>query len=281
MRNVRKGLIALLCGYMIGGCLADKISREDLERRVAEYQATHEVQIYGTEDVVGSGVDTENDIYNFELSKELGIDITNDIKETSDSEVDIGKDVTLEIATSCYNNYFQSQNLLNDIIAQNGKFGWNSGQYLQQIDNSDGWKVAYFNNFVWENLMLQAKVKMPNEQTGFQKVGLLFRYNPESDIGYDANEDKGYAISLKKNVEGKFSVVLEDFNKGEINNVLVEAKINDWHTLGVKAVDVSLTAYFDGKEIFQFKDAKYGSGVVGVASYDSEGNWDNLLSCLP
>lgn len=199
-------------------------------------------------------------------------------------EVLLTKDVSLDVATSCYSNYFQSQSSINNLVAQNGTFIWNKGQYVQQTDNSVGTKVAYFDNFAWDKLNLQAKVRIPVDQSGVQKVGLLFRYTPTSYSGYDANLDKGYFISLEKNMNGKFNVALEDLDKGEIKSVALDASVtglNTWHTLAIKAQGNTLNGYLNGKQVFQINDAKYLIGEIGFATYNSSGDFDDLLSCLP
>ena len=54
MRKLRNSLMALLCGYSLAGCLPDKYSREDLEKKLAEYQTTHDIKLVdGEADVVG------------------------------------------------------------------------------------------------------------------------------------------------------------------------------------------------------------------------------------
>ncbi|MBI2662594.1 hypothetical protein HYX11_03995 [Candidatus Woesearchaeota archaeon] len=308
---MRKGLAGILLPLLLGmestGCLPERLSTEELERKLAEHQKTQDVKLFDGE----MYNDTSNTYYSDSEEENSFNDITGqgesisingaerrsvgdstekgigDSKGIDSPEIILEKDGLGAIATGCYSNTFPDQSSLDKVIVQSGTFVLNIGHYLQQTDNSGGWKTAYFNNFIWDTVMMQAKVRIPLQQAGVQKVGLLFRYTPlsgSSGSGDTVVQGKGYVLSTEKTIDGMFDVVLEDLDAGDLNRKLFDANINlmgDWHTIGIKAVNDLFTAYFDGKEIFQFKDTKYTSGMIGIASYNSTGEWDNLLSCLP
>jgi|SRR3989344_6666007 len=308
MRKELTGILLAILSEIEGiSCLPERLSTEELERKLAEHQKTQDVKLFDGEIHSGANSTYFSDSEEEDRSNIVGRQgesiSTNDAKrgnvvdstekeimegtEIGSSEIILGKDGLGDIATGCYSNTFQGQSSLAELVVQNGTFVLNEEHYLQQTDNSQGWKTAYFNNFVWNTIMMQAKVRIPLQQAGVQKAGLLFRYIPLNDSSSSGSmvvQGKGYILSVEKTIDGIVGVVLEDLDKGDLNRELFDANvnlINDWHTLGIKAVNNLFTAYFDGKEIFQMKDAHYSLGVIGFASYNSGGEWDTLLSCLP
>ena len=183
-----------------------------------------------------------------------------------------------------YQNGFNEQADLVDLVAQSGEWGIymegdgynNSWSNLKQSQfcNPPSYCLSYLDNAIYNDLDVTLRVRPPQTNAAF--TGLLFRYSPASQFGY--------IIGIGNSNGSVLQFALRDTSSPEpffdaISSVTVPGDPNSWYTIRVKAVGSEIKAYFNGGEVFTVYDGTYTSGYVGFGNQEGEGNFDALEIC--
>lgn len=218
----------------------------------------------------------------------LGIQPDASLNQNSEVDARVSPDRETDITMNdagmllCYNNTFNDDLDLEDLVIQNGTWLRDSDQYLKQTEATPipvGYRMSYFDNIARSNLDATVKVRVPNEFTGDAHTGLLFRYTRNSQFGYDSSVDKGYFLGIEKGTGSTFDLTLEDAYISRIHTVQVSGSFDTWHNLRVTAIGNTITAYFNGEEIFSIQNSLYNMGHVGFGSHASVSHFDDLEVC--
>lgn len=223
------------------------------------------------------------------------ISVLLDTKDTSYQEgattdlTEVQNDVeTEDIGPSpCYQNNFNNESDLSNLVKQNGVWSLNPNGYLQQTEFMEGgWRMAYLDMGNFDNFEATIRVRMiETDIYGIdQHTGLLFRYTKTGENGYDENLDKGYILEIEKANGTNLDLTLEDVNKTRLFTVTMDGFVpgeqyNTWYELKVKAVGNKITAYFEGQEMFSLQNDLYSSGKIGFGSHATESHFDDLEVC--
>ncbi len=191
--------------------------------------------------------------------------------------------------TACYLNDFSQDADLEDLVMQNGMWERDPQGYLKKnITGQNSWEIAYVNNLSAANFEAKVKMRMIDCMTGCGVVdnhaGLLFRYNRQSQSGFDPALDHGYLLKMSESDGYSFKFVLQSIGSFDIQStpltVCGGCQYNNWHELKIRAEGDTMTAYFNGTLIFTVQNDLFSTGNIGFAGYGrQEYHFDDLEVC--
>ena len=119
------------------------------------------------------------------------------------------------------------------------------------------WSVASPNIY---NFYLEINGTFAGECGGKDRYGLIFRA-PDTSEGYllSISCDGSYRLSTWENEEKKYSSL-----KPWTTSDLIDAGPGGVNRLGIKADGNTLTAYINGRQVFEVEDSTFGTGRFGI-----------------
>ncbi|MFH1404245.1 MAG: family 16 glycoside hydrolase [Candidatus Altiarchaeota archaeon] len=152
--------------------------------------------------------------------------------------------------------------IANGFVVGEGRWGIKNGQYT--LLEKPQWKAYSVRPAKWSNYSVEADVQMVTSGNG----GIIFR----------AKDLSNYYACLIVSDDDKLLLVRFDDGK---NTKLVEANqdytIGETFTIKAEVFGPEINCYYDGRLKIGWRDDKHPEGGVGVYSYQSITNFDNIM----